>query len=214
MLTSRIGNFVLNILGETEVYGGSENLPPILSDEIEGIEIRKDPDQPYLEIFDSIPNQNDMKEIVQALIFYSHIGGLKRLLRRGDVSESIGRYRYFDSSTIIHLALLYKSKVTYDIIKILIEKYPELINERDDYGRTPLYHAVSFGFPECRDIVELLMKNGGDPEIKCFLGKTPIEKFDHFYFVKGIYIKDKDVYDDVIYFLKGGERYVTKDARK
>ena len=54
----------------------------------------------------------------------------------------------------------------------MIENYEELINSRDSSGLTPLHYAILMGNDE---IIENLMKKGGDLNIQDDNGETPYD---------------------------------------
>lgn len=51
-----------------------------------------------------------------------------------------------------------------------ISGYPNYINWRDSGGRTALHHTAISGVPDC---VDLLLKNGADPDVPDHDGKRP-----------------------------------------
>lgn len=50
-----------------------------------------------------------------------------------------------------------------EMTQVLLLEYPELLNQQDSWGRTPLYIAAHQGFIE---VVRVLLKNGADPSIE------------------------------------------------
>lgn len=68
--------------------------------------------------------------------------------------------------TLLHTATQYNAV---DSIKILLLHKPELINEKNEKGNTPLHIAALFEQPQA---AELLLKNGADVTLKNKLGET------------------------------------------
>ncbi len=56
-------------------------------------------------------------------------------------------------------------------VKHLLEKYPDQVNARDEFGRTPLYWAARADHSE---VVEILLANGGDINAATPDGWTPL----------------------------------------
>ena len=58
-----------------------------------------------------------------------------------------------------------------DIINILLEKGAD-INAKDNYGRTPLMHAIQYGCSE--EVIKILLEKGADINAKDNYGWTPL----------------------------------------
>lgn len=96
-----------------------------------------------LRVIDMLTKQNpvDFKKKLETIDIYQKVGALNR--------------------TLLHIAVA--SHAETEIIKILLEKLKDKINELDDNGLTPLHLAAIHGnLP----VIELLMEFGADPEAK------------------------------------------------
>jgi ankyrin repeat protein len=57
-------------------------------------------------------------------------------------------------------------------VKALLETAPKSLNEKDDFGKTPLHLATTGGY---KDVVALLLEKGADADIKDNVGRRPLE---------------------------------------
>ncbi|XP_071118452.1 putative ankyrin repeat protein RF_0381 [Haliotis cracherodii] len=71
------------------------------------------------------------------------------------------------SRTVLHHALLHRQA---DIVRTLLEDYPQLINKFDCMGRTPLHYANLF---MDQDTIDFLLKKGANENTKDTQGLTP-----------------------------------------
>jgi len=56
-------------------------------------------------------------------------------------------------------------------VETLVEQYPDALNEKDDHGFTPLYHACIFGNT---DVIQVLLDHGADANTADLGGLTPL----------------------------------------
>ncbi|XP_067666645.1 putative ankyrin repeat protein RF_0381 [Haliotis asinina] len=71
------------------------------------------------------------------------------------------------SRTVLHHALLHRHG---DIVRNLLDEYPQLVNKFDCMGRTPLHYAMLF---MDQDTIDFLLKKGANINAKDTQGLTP-----------------------------------------
>ena len=84
------------------------------------------------------------------------------------ISEHIVNEKYENGKTILHYAL-YGGNV--EIVKLLIQKGVN-VNEKDDFGRTPLEYLLIYEHTE--ELFNLIVENSVELDFRNILGDTPI----------------------------------------
>jgi ankyrin repeat protein len=82
-----------------------------------------------------------------------------------------GANMYFGHATIGYTAL--HVQATYDIVTLVIKKYPELIFVQDEHGFTPLHWYALWGR---MDVVELLVECGAHINMRATADVTPFDR--------------------------------------
>ncbi len=105
------------------------------------------------------------KELIKA-VEMGNLGEIRELIENQDANIDVRNPK--GKSTLLHLAAKIGS---YDVVELLIEKAPDLLNAKTVHLNTPLHVAIQEGQ---YDIVELLIEKGADVNAKNVHGNTPL----------------------------------------
>lgn len=117
---------------------------------------------------------NDNRTILHAAVSSEKVDNIKYLLKYGP--KKLEEKKDFRGYTPLHLAVGLLMKKT-EIIKILLEHNPDLINEKDNYGSTALSTAISWNkvnstrilIERGADVTGVRLSESTSPKIKEFV---------------------------------------------
>lgn len=116
------------------------------------------------------PSQNTLEQ--NGKRFFSMVRGLDFHLARKLLEQDNTLLEYADSNglTILHIAVSSSAgKEGEAFIKFLLQKNKDLINARDEWGRTPLHMTKS------PTTINLLIENGASVKAENKFGQTPLQ---------------------------------------
>lgn len=128
--------------------------------------------------FTSNDNKEEMARFIDKILAVQHhltlmfrstdTGGTEELQRL--VSRKFASAHDKCGRTILHKAILNKKK---DMIKFIVQSYNQIINDRDNLGRTALHYA--YLVTESTSLANYLLLHGANPHIADWAGRTPDE---------------------------------------
>lgn len=124
-------------------------------------------------------NTDDSNEIFETLIKSGDVLGLRNILSDQENRNKLGNWRGKSPiRNILHETINYFNvllrtsshvKSMYEVLEFLLETYPELINDGDYFGRTPVHYAtfIQLNSPsDCYKIINLMIRYCREPELK------------------------------------------------
>ncbi|XP_064648221.1 uncharacterized protein LOC135500600 [Lineus longissimus] len=121
-------------------------------------------------LLDNIKSFEDRVKDIHRAIFDGNVRLLKQLADK----KNVGKARDETGLFPLHKAIVYDQM---DTLNYLVENFPELINKKDSYGRTPLHYAAVT--TDSRDKYQILVNAGAGEEIEDNKEHTPKYYLDH-----------------------------------